>query len=102
MVKEPLSAMTRIFSWLISMRPQRLVCEPMFYAAMLAALSPFLVTAGWATVTSRSHVISQLGQVFKPAELTIRRGETVQILNDDGDLLHHVYLESDQFKFDSG
>ena len=54
------------------------------------------------SATSKEYVVSQLGQAFKPAELTIQRGETVQILNDDGDLLHHVYLESDQFRFDSG
>jgi plastocyanin len=84
------------------MRVQRLFRDLTFYAAVLAALLPFIAGAGWAAATSRSYVISQLGQMFKPAELTIRRGETVQILNDDGDLLHHVYLESNQFKFDSG
>jgi plastocyanin len=52
--------------------------------------------------TSKEYVVSQLGRTFTPAELTIRRGEAVQILNDDGDLLHHVYLGSNQFKFDSG
>jgi plastocyanin len=26
----------------------------------------------------------------------------VTIVNDDGDLLHHAYIESDQFNFDSG
>ena len=34
--------------------------------------------------------------------MTILRGETVQIVNDDGDLLHHAYLESNRFSFDSG
>jgi plastocyanin len=84
------------------MRLQRLLRDPMLYATVLAALLPFLAGAGWAAATSREYVVSQLGQAFKPAQLTVQRGETVQILNDDGDLLHHVYLESNQFRFDSG
>ena len=34
--------------------------------------------------------------------MTIRRGETVQIVNDDADLLHHAYVDSERFTFDSG
>ena len=84
------------------MRLQRLVRDPTLYAAIFAALLPFLLSAGLAMATSKEYVISQLGRAFTPVEVTIRRGDTVQILNDDGDLLHHVYLESNQFKFDSG
>jgi plastocyanin len=32
----------------------------------------------------------------------LTRGDTVSILNDDGDLLHHAYVQSDTFNFDSG
>ncbi len=32
----------------------------------------------------------------------IKRGDVVEIVNDDADLLHHAYVESDQFNFDSG
>jgi plastocyanin len=46
--------------------------------------------------------VSQAGRMFKPAEITIQRGETVELLNDDGDLLHHAYIESDRMNFDSG
>lgn len=55
----------------------------------------------WAA-NAKFHVVSQAGRTFKPTEITINRGETVQILNDDGDLLHHVYIESDRMNFDSG
>jgi plastocyanin len=48
------------------------------------------------------YQVSQKGRAFQPGELTIRRGEKVQIVNDDGDLLHHAYVESDRFSFDSG
>ena len=34
--------------------------------------------------------------------LAVERGETITIVNDDSDLLHHLYIESDRFNFDSG
>jgi len=46
--------------------------------------------------------ISQKGREFNPTELQIKRGDVVEIVNDDADLLHHAYVESDQFNFDSG
>jgi len=48
------------------------------------------------------YSISQMGREFNPGEITIKRGETVQIVNDDGDLLHHAYIDSPKFSFDSG
>ena len=48
------------------------------------------------------YSISQMGREFHPGEITIKRGETVQIVNDDGDLLHHAYIDSPKFSFDSG
>ncbi|MGA2044914.1 MAG: hypothetical protein ABSG83_16265 [Roseiarcus sp.] len=46
--------------------------------------------------------VSQRGRAFLPGELSVNRGDVVQIVNDDGDLLHHAYIESDGFSFDSG
>lgn len=48
------------------------------------------------------HLVSQKGRAFQPNSLVITRGDTVMIVNDDSDLLHHVYIESDAFTFDSG
>ena len=48
------------------------------------------------------HLVSQKGRAFQPNSLVITRGDTVTIVNDDSDLLHHVYVESDAFNFDSG
>jgi plastocyanin len=48
------------------------------------------------------YSISQKGREFHPGELSIKRGETVEIVNDDGDLLHHAYVDSEKFSFDSG
>jgi plastocyanin len=71
-----------------------------FGACAAAGMLGLFVGAAWA-VSSPYHV-SQKGRAFQPGELTILRGETVQIINDDGDLLHHAYLESNRFSFDSG
>ena len=48
------------------------------------------------------YSISQKGREFHPGEITIKRGETIQIVNDDADLLHHAYIDSPKFSFDSG
>jgi plastocyanin len=49
-----------------------------------------------------TNTISQKGREFHPGEVAIKRGDTIEIVNDDGDLLHHAYIDSPQFKFDSG
>jgi plastocyanin len=46
--------------------------------------------------------VSQKGRMFHPGNLAVGRGETVTFVNDDSDLLHHVFIESDSFSFDSG
>lgn len=48
------------------------------------------------------YSISQKNQEFHPKQIAIKSGETLRFINDDGELLHHVYLNSAAFKFDSG
>ena len=48
------------------------------------------------------YSISQKGREFHPGDVTIKRGESIQIVNDDADLLHHAYVDSEKFSFDSG
>ena len=55
-----------------------------------------------AAVGATPFVISQKGREYRPSEIAIKRGETLQFINDDGDLLHHTYFKSDNFSFDSG
>jgi plastocyanin len=55
----------------------------------------------WAASSAPLYRVSQSGRDFHPKEVTIRRGEAVQVINDDGDLLHHVYISSSQFNYDS-
>ena len=55
-----------------------------------------------AALGATSYSISQKDQAFRPAEISIKRGESLRFINDDGELLHHAYLSSDTFNFDSG
>lgn len=52
--------------------------------------------------TVASIAISQRNRQFNPGALIIRAGDVVTIVNDDGDLHHHAYVSSPNFKFDSG
>lgn len=56
----------------------------------------------WADRGAPRFQVSQRGRAFQPGELSVNRGDIVRIVNDDGDLLHHAYVESDEFNFDSG
>lgn len=67
-----------------------------------ACLGLLLSLQGAAWTASAPYIVSQKGREFHPNVLTIHRGDTVRIVNDDGDLLHHAYVESDTFSFDSG
>ena len=67
-----------------------------FLAGALTALGTAMVLA------VPDYTVSQKGREFHPGEVSIKRGETIQIVNDDGDLLHHAYVDSDKFSFDSG
>jgi plastocyanin len=67
-----------------------------FVAGALTALGTVMVSA------LPEYTISQKGREFHPGEITIKRGETVKIVNDDADLLHHAYIDSPTFSFDSG
>src|SRR3984957_4879647 len=75
--------------------------EPAFLAVASLGLS-LLAGLAWADLAPSHFKVSQRGRAFQPGELSIKRGDVLQILNDDGDLLHHAYVESDHFIFDSG
>lgn len=67
-----------------------------FVAGALTALGTLVVSA------LPQYTISQKGRQFHPGEITIKRGDTIKIVNDDADLLHHAYVDSPKFSFDSG
>jgi plastocyanin len=71
-----------------------------FGALILCAI--IIVCCGSYIASALAPHVSQAGRTFQPGELSIARGEAVQIVNDDADLLHHAYIASDKFSFDSG
>jgi plastocyanin len=72
-------------------------------ALAVLAGAAIIVTAGTLVGVALSpYVISQKGRQFHPGEINIKRGETLEIVNDDGDLLHHAYIDSPKLSFDSG
>jgi plastocyanin len=77
------------------MRARRSVATA-FLAGALVSLGSWMV---WALP---QNSVSQKGQEFHPGAITINRGDTIRIVNDDGDLLHHAYVDSPRFSFDSG
>ena len=62
-------------------------------------LSAFVV---WEVHAAEGITVSQKERTFNPNHLTIKRGDTVHIVNDDGELIHHAYVATDTFSFDSG
>lgn len=72
----------------------------LFVFGMLAG-----AVAGGASVGSFAAdelVISQKNRQFDPGAVTVAKDQPLAIVNDDGGLVHHAYVESDTFNFDSG
>ena len=70
-----------------------------FGASVLSAGS---ICGAWAGLQQQKFHVSQKDQAFRPGELSIKRGDAIDVVNDDDDLLHHAYVDSEKFKFDSG
>ena len=79
--------------------PPHRITAPALLALVLGA------TCGFGTVgrlEASGYLVSQKGRAFQPGSLAVARGDTITIVNDDSDLLHHVFIEADNFSFDSG
>jgi plastocyanin len=68
-----------------------------FLLAMLGAFG----LASCSDSSSSPYQVSQRGRDFQPNHISINRGQTVRVVNDDADLLHHVYVTSEKFNYDS-
>ena len=70
---------------------------------VLLAVTALLAVGTALAMGEPPHVhVSQRNLAFDPKTLTIAPGTNVDIVNDEGDLLHHAYVKSDQMNFDSG
>lgn len=69
----------------------------------VAAALLLAVMAGTALAAAGTRfMVSQRGRAFLPGAMSIRQGDTLEIVNDDGDLMHHAYIDDPGFSFDSG
>ncbi len=75
------------------------ISVPVVLALALGAACGLLVTQ---QIQASGIAVSQKGRMFHPDNLSVARGEVVTFVNDDSDLLHHVFVESETFNFDSG
>ena len=66
-------------------------------ASLLAVLATVTFVSAASGIT-----VSQKGRAFHPTSLDLKVGDTVTIVNDDGDLLHHAFVDSPTFSYDSG
>jgi plastocyanin len=83
---------------------RRLDFIKLIHKVAVIALVAFTVTGAstLAGLAAAQYSVSQKGRAFTPLDVTLKRGETVLIVNDDADLRHHAYIESAKFSFDSG
>ncbi len=79
--------------------PNRLACVKM--ALAIALIGPLSI-GGSASGDVADITVSQKGRKFDPLSVDLATGGALMIVNDDGDLLHHAYVESETFSFDSG
>jgi len=61
-----------------------------------------LSVGAWAASASGVATVTQSHRMFQPQQIEVPRGGTIRFVNDDGELLHHVYSTSPSFNFDSG
>ncbi|MDB5645869.1 hypothetical protein [Methylobacterium sp.] len=77
---------------------RRLTCVCLAFGALGAATGGLALAA----IGPPTLHVSQKGRAFQPNAVILQRGASVEIVNDDGDLLHHAYIDSPDFTFDSG
>lgn len=73
-------------------------------ASRLIGLFAASALAGWslsAQANPEALAVSQKGTLFQPGTLDVTTGTVIRITNDDP-FVHHVYVESPGFAYDSG
>ena len=64
---------------------------------MKRLLLPLLLLPSLAVAADAGHTVTQKGRAFRPAEVTISRGETLTFTNEDS-FIHQIYVDG---QFDS-
>ncbi len=79
-----------------------LIARTRFPDTVITAVAVLIGFGTFVGLALPRSIVSQKGRIFQPNVITIQRGEAIQIINDDADLLHHAYIDSDKISFDSG
>lgn len=61
-----------------------------------------LILGAWAASAAGITTVTQSNRKFQPQQIEVERGGTIRFVNDDGQLVHHIYSTSPSFSFDSG
>lgn len=48
------------------------------------------------------RVVLQKSRHYDPADLFLRRGDIITLVNGDDTVVHHAFIEADRFAFDAG
>jgi plastocyanin len=64
--------------------------------AVGALVAAFLITGAFAA----TRTIIQIDRSFKPGEIVISAGDTLEFVNQD-EFIHQIYVDSDQISYDS-
>ncbi|QEE42972.1 methylamine utilization protein [Methylobacterium sp. WL64] len=74
------------------------------FPTFLVCAAASLTIAGHAIagLPDPDHLISQKGKQFGPRDVALRIGEHITIINDDANFVHHAYVDTEEFAFDSG
>src|SRR5947199_7140510 len=67
---------------------------------MKKLLPLFLLIPATAFAADEPHTVVQKGRAFRPAEVSINRGESLTFTNND-DFIHQIYVQSPGFSFDT-
>jgi len=67
----------------------------------IACVSAIFFPLGILAQAETEQVISQKNRTYAPEAVTLKKGESLKIINDDI-FLHHAFIESDDVEFDSG
>ena len=84
------------------MAKNRLMTKMRIAAVVITSLTVIVGSGTLVGSAASQYMVSQKGREFHPGDLSLKRGETITIVNDDADLRHHAYIDSDKFRFDSG
>ena len=82
--------------------PAPLAASRLLGAAVTFGLCCSVLSPAYASLSSAVRIVLQKGRHYDPADLFLRRGDTITLVNGDDTAIHHAFIEADRFAFDAG